>query len=135
MGAGGEIYIFDMGESVRIIDLAKKMIQLSGLKIGEDIQILYSGLRQGEKLNEELLANHENTIPTYHPKILIAKVRLFDYQWVKTEVELLIKLYDLQDNLKIVGKMKDIVPEFVSQNSVFESLDYINASDSLKSNA
>jgi FlaA1/EpsC-like NDP-sugar epimerase len=135
MGAGGEIYIFDMGQSVRIIDLAKKMIQLSGLKIGEDIQIVYSGLRQGEKLNEELLANHENTIPTYHPKILIAKVRLFDYQWVKSEVEFLIKLYDLQDNLKIVSKMKDIVPEFVSQNSVFESLDYINLSESLKSNA
>lgn len=124
MGAGGEIYIFDMGQSVKIIDLAKKMVQLSGLKIGEDIQIVFSGLRPGEKLNEELLANQENTIPTYHPKIMIARVRLFDYNWVHKHISELIELYNTQNNTLIVSKMKEIVPEFISQNSIYESLDY-----------
>lgn len=124
MGAGGEIYIFDMGQSVKIIDLAKKMVQLSGLKIGEDIQIVFSGLRPGEKLNEELLANQENTIPTYHPKIMIARVRLFDYNWVHKHITELIELYNTQNNTLIVTKMKEIVPEFISQNSIYETLDY-----------
>jgi FlaA1/EpsC-like NDP-sugar epimerase len=128
MGAGGEIYIFDMGQSVKIIDLAKKMVVLSGLKIGEDIQIVYTGLRPGEKITEELLADHENTLPTYHPKIMIAKVRVYDYNWVHDNIISLINLYDTQDNEKIVKKMKQIVPEFISQNSIYQSLDYTKES-------
>ncbi len=124
MGNGGEIYIFDMGKSMKIIDLARRMIQLSGLKLGEDIQIVFSGLRPGEKLKEELLADQENTIPTYHPKILIAKVRLYDLEWARTEISDLLNLYESQNNEKLVQKMKEIVPEFVSQNSVFEMLDF-----------
>jgi FlaA1/EpsC-like NDP-sugar epimerase len=124
MGNGGEIYIFDMGKSMRILDLARKMIQLSGLKIGEDIQIVFSGLRPGEKLTEELLADQENTVPTYHPKIMIAKVRLYEFDWVNAQIEEIIGLYDEQNNEKLVMKMKSIVPEFISQNSIFEALDY-----------
>ncbi len=124
MGNGGEIYIFDMGQSVKIIDLARKMIKLSGLKIGNDIQIVFTGLRPGEKLKEELLAAQESTLPTYHPKIMIAKVRVYDFDWCKTQIELLLSLYSMQKNEHIVAKMKEIVPEFISQNSVFEELDY-----------
>ena len=127
MGKGGEIYIFDMGESIKIIDLARKMIQLSGLKIGEDIQIVYSGLRPGEKLTEELLADHENTIPTYHPKIMIAKVRVYDFELISKEINDLLELYDEQNNNKLVAKLKSIVPEFKSHNSVYEGLDYPEA--------
>lgn len=124
MGNGGEIYIFDMGKSIRILDLARKMIQLSGLKIGEDIQISFSGLRPGEKLTEELLADQENTVPTYHPKIMIAKVRLYEFDWVQVQIDEIINLYNEQNNEKLVMKMKSIVPEFISQNSIFEALDY-----------
>ncbi len=124
MGQGGEIYIFDMGSAVRIIDLAKKMIQLSGLKLGEDIQIVFTGLRPGEKIKEELLADQENTLPTYHPKIMIAKVRTYDFEWVNLQINNLLGLYNEQNNERVVSKMKDIVPEFISQNSVYETLDY-----------
>lgn len=124
MGNGGEIYIFDMGKSIRILDLARKMIQLSGLKIGEDIQISFSGLRPGEKLTEELLADQENTVPTYHPKIMIAKVRLYEFDWVQEQIDEIVNLYNEQNNEKLVMKMKSIVPEFISQNSIFEALDY-----------
>jgi len=123
MGNGGEIYIFDMGKSIKIIDIAKRMVQLSGLKLGEDIQILFTGLRPGEKLQEELLANKENAVATYHPKIMIAKVRQYDYAWVSKEIQELIHTYDSQNNNNIVSKMKSIVPEFISQNSVYEALD------------
>ena len=122
MGNGGEIFVFDMGESVKIIDLARKMIKLSGLVEGKDIEIKVTGLRPGEKLYEELLAKDENTITTYHPKILIAKVRESD-NLVKTKIEQLISLYNLQNNQNIVKLMKEIVPEYKSNNSEFSNLD------------
>jgi len=121
MGNGGEIFIFDMGKPVRIYDLAVKMIKLSGLTLGKDIQIAFSGLRPGEKLYEELLANKENTIETPNPKIMIAKVRTYNYDEVVHDIDELIALKD-EDAFKIVKKMKEIVPEFVSQNSEFEVL-------------
>jgi FlaA1/EpsC-like NDP-sugar epimerase len=123
MGKGGEIFIFDMGKSVKIIDLAKKMIQLSGMTLDKDIRIVTTGLRPGEKLYEELLNNSENTIPTHHAQILIAKVREYDYETISGEIETLITLFEKQDNFAIVGKMKQIVPEYKSNNSVFEKLD------------
>lgn len=123
MGKGGEIYIFDMGRSVKIVDLARKMIQLSGLELGKDIQIVFTGLRPGEKLYEELLANEENTIPTHHEKIMIAKVKEYNFEEVEKNIRNLIALFDSQDNLSIVAKMKELVPEFISNNSVYEKLD------------
>ncbi len=122
MGKGGEIFIFDMGESVKIIDLAKKMIVLSGLELGRDINIKITGLRPGEKLYEELLAQKENTLPTYHSKILIAKNQDNSSEKVKG-IEELITLIPLQDNLEIVKKMKEIVKEYISNNSIYEGLD------------
>ncbi|MBU8891573.1 MAG: polysaccharide biosynthesis protein, partial [Bacteroidales bacterium] len=123
ISSGGEIFIFDMGKSVKIIDLAKKMIKLSGLIIGKDIQISYTGLRPGEKLYEELLNDMENTIPTHHSKIMIAKVREYNLGQVKDKFKELIMLQKDHDNFNIVRKMKEIVPEFKSQNSVYEELD------------
>jgi FlaA1/EpsC-like NDP-sugar epimerase len=123
MGKGGEIFIFDMGESVKIIDLAKQMVKLSGLELGKDMQIVYSGLRPGEKLFEELLANTENTTKTHHPRILIATVRSYEWDEIEPKINALIQLYDKQDNVKAVRLMKDLVPEFVSMNSPFESID------------
>lgn len=123
MGNGGEIFIFDMGKSIRIVDLAKKMIKLSGLTLGKDIQIIYTGLRPGEKIFEELLANKETTLPTHHSKIMIAKVREYDFPTIEKEISDLIDLFKLQNNEIIVRKMKDIVPEYISANSQFEKLD------------
>jgi FlaA1/EpsC-like NDP-sugar epimerase len=123
MGNGGEIYVFDMGKSVKIIDLAKKMIRLSGLTLGKDIQIVYTGLRPGEKIYEELLNDQENTVPTHHSKIMIGKVRNYDFESVKRNIESLLELYNEQNQTAIVAKMKEIVPEFISKNSPFEYLD------------
>ncbi|MBN2173021.1 MAG: polysaccharide biosynthesis protein [Bacteroidales bacterium] len=123
MGQGGEIYLFDMGEPVKIVDLARKMIRLSGLELDKDIQIKFTGLRPGEKLYEELLNNGENALPTHHPQILIGKVREYDLDAVTTQINELLSLFDQQDNMEIVKKMKQIVPEFISMNSVFEKLD------------
>ena len=123
IGNGGEIMIFDMGESVKIADLAKKMIRLSGLELGKDIQINFSGLRPGEKLYEELLNNNENTLPTHHEKIMIAEVREYEYNDIKKSIDELVTLFDAQNNMAIVSKMKAIVPEYSSNNSVFEQLD------------
>lgn len=123
MGKGGEIFVFDMGKSIRIIDLAKKMIQLSGLEVGKDIEIIYTGLRSGEKLYEEIFSSTENTMPTYHHKILIAKTREESYEKVKRDIELLINSAEDYDELKLVGIMKYIVPEFKSNSSKFEVLD------------
>jgi FlaA1/EpsC-like NDP-sugar epimerase len=123
MGNGGEIFIFEMGESVKIIDLAKKMIRLSGLTVGKDIEIVYTGLRPGEKLFEELLNNSENTLPTHNKQIMIAKVQAYDIIAVNKEISKLIALFDSQDNIKIVKQLKVIVPEYISNNSVYESLD------------
>ena len=122
MGEGGEIFVFDMGESIKIIDLAKKMIQLSGLELNKDISIKITGMRPGEKLYEELLADEENTLSTHHPKILIAKTRENSSQ-LGQEIDALIALFDEQNNQDIVMKMKEIVPEFISQNSTYEKLD------------
>jgi FlaA1/EpsC-like NDP-sugar epimerase len=123
MGSGGEIFVFNMGASVKIIDLARKMIMLSGLKEGKDINIVFTGLRPGEKLFEELLADNENTLPTHHSQILIGKVREYDYSEVKAIIDELIISFNTQNNEVIVQRMKDLVPEFKSNNSVFEKLD------------
>ena len=120
MGNGGEIYIFDMGKPVKIVDLAKRMISLSG-RI--DVKIEFTGLRHGEKLYEELLNVKELTKPTHHEKIMIATVREYDYEDVKERVQNLVKLSYTYDQMSIVGAMKDIVPEFISKNSCFEVLD------------
>ena len=122
MGHGGEIYVFDMGESVKIFDLAKKMIHLSGLKYPEDIDIEFIGLRPGEKLYEELLSSKENTIPTYNDKIMIAKIDPLDYGMIKDQIIELSKLSTM-DKFEIVSMIKKIVPEFLSNNSDFEQLD------------
>ena len=122
-GQGGEIFVFDMGKSVKIADLAKKMIKLSGLSLGSDIEIKYTGLRPGEKLYEELLNVAENTISTHHEKIMIAKVRKYEFETISKQIEELAKLTNEFDNYAIVKKIKEIVPEFISNNSVFEKLD------------
>ena len=122
MGNGSEIYVFDMGESVKILDLAKKMIKLSGLEINNDIEIKVTGLRPGEKLYEELLASDENTKPTHHPKILIAEVRKNDKN-ITNKINQLIQLYFDQNNIEIVKLMKEIVPEYKSNNSEYSKLD------------
>jgi FlaA1/EpsC-like NDP-sugar epimerase len=126
MGKGGEIFIFDMGQSVKIVDLAKKMVKLSGLVLDKDIRIVYTGLRPGEKLYEELLADNENTLPTHHKQIMIAKVKEYDFSIVAESIAELIQLFDKQDNRSIVIKMKELVPEFKSNNSVYEALDITN---------
>ena len=122
MGNGGEIFIFDMGKPIRIYDLAVKMIKLSGLTLGKDIQIAFTGLRPGEKLYEELLANKENTIETPNPKIMIAKVRTYQYEEVVKEIDELIALKN-GDPFAIVRKIKEIVPEYVSKNSQFANVE------------
>ena len=123
MGKGGEIYVFDMGESIKIVELAKKMIQLAGLEIGKDVEIKITGLRPGEKMYEELLGNEENTIGTHHPKIMIGKVKTIDDEKINKLIIDLIKLVKNQENHKIVKIMKLIAPEFISNNSEFSSLD------------
>lgn len=124
MGRGGEIFIFDMGRSIKIVDLAKKMIKLSGLELDKDIEIVFTGLRQGEKLYEELLSNSENTVPTHHHKIMIATVKEYGYEEVN------IKLGDLRDksgpkadHYSLVKIMKEIVPEYLSNNSKYNAID------------
>ena len=121
IGNGGEIYVFDMGDSVKIIDLARKMISLSGMTVDKDIQIKVTGLRPGEKLYEELLANEENTLPTHHDKILIAKTNV--KKEIDQKINSLIGLIDGQKNDELVRIIKEIVPEYRSQNSTFEKLD------------
>ena len=120
MGKGGEIFVFDMGKPVRIADLAKRMIELSGAK---NVEIKYTGLRDGEKLYEELLNNKEQTMPTPHPKIMVAKVREYDYESAKKDEEELLRLSYTYDDMAIVRKMKEIVPEYRSQNSKYQELD------------
>lgn len=112
-----------MGNPVKIIDLAERMIRLSGLELDKDIKIKFTGLRPGEKLYEELLNNEENTLPTHHPQIMIGRVKTYDYETVQKDINELIALFSQQDNTAIVKKMKTIVPEFISKNSVFEKLD------------
>lgn len=123
MGNGGEIFVFDMGQPVKIADLAQRMIELSGMKVGKDIEIEYTGLRPGEKLYEELLSHKENTKETLHEKIRIADVREYNYQDVEGCIEILSKLSLNVEIVDMVRKMKSFVPEFKSQNSEFEKLD------------
>jgi len=124
MGKGGEIFIFDMGQSVKILDLAKRMILLSGLEPGRDIDIVFTGLREGEKLYEELLNQHENTIRTHHEKIMIAKVEEHPFREIDNYVELFNDLVNDRNELKMVALMKELVPEFKSNYSRYEVLDH-----------
>ncbi len=128
MGNGGEIYIFDMGKSVKIIELAKRMIRLAGLIPNQDIKIEYSGLRPGEKLFEELLNDNENTMPTHHEKIMIGKVREYLFDEVNSQIYDLINHAKNNDDMQVVKAMKQIVQEFKSKNSVFEELDLVSKS-------
>lgn len=119
-GKGGEIFVFEMGKPVKIVDLARRMISLSGAK---NVEIKFTGLRAGEKLYEEVLANDENSLPSFNDKIRIAKVREYDYQNVEKDIEDLLNISETFDSKAIVKKMKEIVPEYVSLNSVYETLD------------
>jgi FlaA1/EpsC-like NDP-sugar epimerase len=123
MGKGGEIFVFDMGESVKIYDLAKKMIKLSGFELGKDMEIVEVGLRPGEKLYEELLTGKENTLETHHPKIMIAQTMLMDHNSIHLAIERVRMALDSNDNLELVAALKSLVPEFISNNSIYESLD------------
>jgi len=125
MGEGGEIFVFDMGDSVKIVDLAKKMIRLSGLELGKDIQIQYTGLRPGEKLYEELLNKEENTKPTYHHKILIANIKTYQIDQVTQSIENFKTALSKQDSFELVGILKATIPEYKSENSEFSSLDVV----------
>ena len=122
MGEGGDIFVFDMGKPVKIYDMARKMIQLSGM---HNVEIKEIGLRPGEKLYEELLATKENNIPTYHPKIMRAEVRRYPLDAIDKEYNELWDILETMDDMKIVGKMKSIVPEFLSNNSVYCTLDAV----------
>ena len=119
-GNGGEIFVFDMGNPVKIADLAKRMIKLSG---ATGVEIKYTGLRAGEKLYEEVLNKEETTMPSFHDKIRIAKVRQYDYDTVERDIEDLVEISKHYDDMATVKKMKEIVPEFKSNNSVYEVLD------------
>ena len=123
MGKGGEIFVFDMGEKVKIVDLAKKMIQLSGFELNVDMEIQFTGLRPGEKLYEEVLSDEETTLPTTHEKIMVAKVRDYNWEDVKIWVDELIQLFGIQDNHVMVAKLKAFIPEYISNNSEFQKLD------------
>lgn len=123
MGNGGEIFVFDMGKSMKIIDLAHKMIQLAGLEVGKDIDVEIIGLRPGEKMYEETLNNSEETLKTHHPKILIGKVAEVDLDKLNNSINNLIEYTEKQDNDKIIKQMKEIIPEYISNNSEFSKFD------------
>ncbi|HRI22403.1 MAG TPA: polysaccharide biosynthesis protein, partial [Panacibacter sp.] len=123
MGNGGEIFVFDMGKSIRIADLARNMITLAGLKPDEDIRIQFTGLRPGEKLYEEVLNDTETTLPTYNEKIKIAQVQSTCYQFICDAVNKLATSAKKGNNWELVALMKETVPEFISNNSEYESLD------------
>jgi FlaA1/EpsC-like NDP-sugar epimerase len=125
MGKGGEIFIFDMGKPIKIVDLARKMILLSGMQPGKDIEIVFSGLREGEKLYEELLNQTEDTIPTHHHKILIGKVEAYSYEDINKYIELFFDLVNDRNELKMVALMKELIPEFRSNYSRYEILDKV----------
>mgnify|MGYP000920372014 CR=1 FL=1 len=130
MGKGGEIFVFDMGKSVKIIDLAKRMIKLKGYRYPEDIDIKIVGLRPGEKIYEELLANNENTVKTHHPKIMIAKVNHDELSLKADRINAICQqILDadtlLPDFMGLVAAMKEVVPEFKSQNSQYQVLDTV----------
>ncbi len=124
LGEGGEIFVFDMGESVKIVDLARKMIKLSGFEVGKDIHIVFTGLRPGEKLYEEVLNVKETTLLTPHKRIKRAKVREYDFEEIKCEMQELSEIMKEGNTFEVVRKMKLIVPEFKSKNSVYEEIDF-----------
>lgn len=123
MGNGGEIYVFDMGKPVKILDMAKRMIRLSGLKPYEDIDIEITGLRPGEKLYEELLNDSSTSLPTYHPKIMVSKVPVVEYELIAAKMQEIISISENGKSKEIVKKLKELIPEFLSKNSEFEVLD------------
>jgi FlaA1/EpsC-like NDP-sugar epimerase len=123
MGKGGEVFIFDMGKPIKILDLAKKMVFLSGLDFTKDIEIVFTGLREGEKLYEELLNDKENTIPTHHEKILKARTTIYNYESIAGMIDLFQELIDDRNELKMVALMKELVPEYKSNYSRYEVLD------------
>lgn len=133
IGSGGEVFLFDMGEPVKILDLAKKMIQLTGLVPGKDIELKFTGLRPGEKLFEELLNKEEEVIPTHNKKILIAKVVEYNFEQVVKNIDHLINLAVKNEDEEVVKQMKRIVPEYISNNSIYESIDGQRLSGSLYS--
>jgi len=124
MGNGGEIFIFDMGKPVKILDLAKNIIRLSGFTPDREIKIVYSGLRPGEKLYEELLNHKERTIPTHHPKIMVAKVRDYPFEEVTVMMDRMRDPFLQGDSRSAVRMMKEFIPEYISNNSVFRTLDF-----------
>ena len=126
MGAGGEIYVFDMGEPVRILDMAERMIRLSGLEPYEDIDIEITGLRPGEKLYEELLSDTSTSLPTHHPKIMISKVPSESFDLVNAKIKTIIRTATRHKDEQVVKLLKELVPEFISENSEFEILDSDN---------
>ena len=123
MGVGGEIFVFDMGEPVKIVDLAERMIRLSGFEPDIDIKIVYTGLRPGEKLYEELLSDGTKTLPTHHEKIMISKDQTMGFEKINTLTQ---KIYDLakeSNKIEVVRTLKEIVKEFKSNNSIYQQLD------------
>ncbi|MEZ4859236.1 MAG: nucleoside-diphosphate sugar epimerase/dehydratase [Flavobacteriaceae bacterium] len=132
MGRGGEIFVFDMGKPIKILDLAEKMIRLSGLEPYEDIDIQITGLRPGEKLYEELLNDVATTLPTHHPKIMISKVPSGNFSEIKVKIKTIIKTATKHEDLKVVKLLKEFVPEFKSENSQFKSLDNDMPQESLE---
>lgn len=132
LGEGGEIFVFDMGESVKIVDLARKMIKLSGFEVGKDIHIVFTGLRPGEKLYEEVLNVKETTLPTPHKRIKRAKVREYDFDEIRKEIDELKIVLDRGSAFDVVRKMKLIVPEFKSKNSVYEEIDFQLEADKME---
>jgi FlaA1/EpsC-like NDP-sugar epimerase len=129
MGRGGEIFVFDMGKPIKILDLAKKMIRLSGLEPYKDIDIEITGLRPGEKLYEELLNDVSTTLPTHHPKIMISKIPAGEFLDIKSKIKTIIKTATKHDDRKVVMLLKELVPEFKSENSTFKDLDVIIESE------
>ena len=123
MGKGGEIFIFDMGEPIKIFDLAKKMIKLSGLEPDIDIKIIFTGLRPGEKLFEELLIDSSKILPTHHPKIMISKEYVMDYEEIDLLTQNIFSKAQEGCKMEVVKILKEIVKEFKSENSIFEKLD------------
>ncbi len=125
MGNGGEIYVFDMGKPIKILDMAERMIRLSGLKPYEDIDIEITGLRPGEKLYEELLNDTSTSLPTYHPKIMVSKMPTLDYGEIILKIQEIVALSEFGKGKEIVKKLKELIPEFLSNNSEYEILDVV----------
>ena len=123
MGLGGEIFVFDMGQPIKILDMAKRMIQLSGFEPYEDIDIVITGLRQGEKLYEELLNDTSTSLPTHHPKIMISKVPTPSFELVNLKIKEIIKAATSKNDTEVVKLLKDLIPEYKSENSSFKFLD------------